>query len=152
MTSENSSDDYMDEKSTQNVEDGDIDFSSLSVKEKDDLILEMHAEEMMLKQKELEEEEPKVRKRKPRKSIDQSQKNQYPGFGKVAIKMASAMTFSMVFILIGPIILIMAFIGQAGVTLFGETGDKTWVNALLGILGVGLIIAAWYLFKYLVKD
>lgn len=139
------------EKTEENVED-EIDFSSLTAKEKDDLILEMHAEEMMEKQQEFnEEEKSQVRKRK-RRVKSNAQKNQYPGFGKVAFKMASAMTFSMVFILIGPILFIMALIGRAGDTLFGDMGDKVWVNIIMGFLGVGLVVLAWYLFKYLIKD
>lgn len=139
------------EKSVEEKNDIDeIDFSQLTAKEKDDIILDMHAEEMMRKRKEIAVDKTK-RKKKIRKK-KKKEKNQYPGFGKVAFKMATAMTFSMVLILIGPILFIMAIIGKAGVSLFGEMGDKIWVNIIMGLLGVGFVIISWYLFKYLIKD
>ncbi|MCF2142496.1 MAG: hypothetical protein K9W42_02195 [Candidatus Heimdallarchaeota archaeon] len=129
----------------------DIDFSKLTPEEKDALILEMHAEEMMAKQalvkKETKGKTKKRKKRKPSKN-----KSIAPGFGPVAVKMGIAMTLSMVFVFLGPIILIVALIGKAGVTLFGELGDKMWVNALIGLFGVALVVVAGYLFRYLVKD
>ncbi len=126
----------------------DIDFSKLTPEEKDALILEMHAEEMMAKQALVKKEtKGKTKKRKSSKN-----KSIAPGFGPVAVKMGIAMTLSMVFVFLGPIILIVALIGKAGVTLFGELGDKMWVNALIGLFGVALVVVAGYLFRYLVKD
>jgi len=128
-----------------------IDFSTLTSEEKDALILEMHAEEMMAKQRAQAEAMGKKKKRRKRRRPSKN-KSIAPGFGVVAIKMGIAMTLSMVFVFLGPIILIVALLGKAGVSLFGAMGDKMWVNALIGLFGVALVIIAGYLFRYLIKD
>jgi len=68
----------------------------------------------------------------------------FPGFGRVVVRMGTAMAFSMAFILIGPILFFMALVGRVG--------EKMWVNAIFGIIGIGLTISAWFLFKYIIKD
>ncbi|NHJ48042.1 MAG: hypothetical protein FK733_09665 [Asgard group archaeon] len=134
------------------IEEGEIDFSSLSSKEKDDLILEMQAEEMMQKQRKQQLTDkvtdalpPKVRvKKRRRKERPPSAAKLHPGFGRVVIRMGAAMAFSFAFILIGPILFFMGIIGRIG--------EKMWVNAIFGIIGVLLTIAAWFLFRYIIKD
>jgi hypothetical protein len=136
--------------SDEEIEEGEIDFSTLSEKEKDDLILEMQAEEMMQRQKDLTEKvtdalPPKVRKKKRRrKERPPSAAKLHPGFGRVVIRMGTAMAFSFAFILVGPILFFMAIIGRVG--------ERMWVNALFGIIGVLLTISAWFLFRYIIKD
>ncbi|MHA1211878.1 MAG: hypothetical protein ACTSSH_05395 [Candidatus Heimdallarchaeota archaeon] len=147
----NSSEEQTEEKNTEEIKEGEIDFSSLTDKEKDDLILEMHAEEMMEKRKDTDIEdtdEPKVRLKKRRKKERKASKNIAPGFGKIVIRMGTALAFSMAFILIGPIILFMSFFG------YYSTNSKYtwWIDLVFALIGLGLTVAALYLFRYLVKD
>jgi hypothetical protein len=147
MTSPNTSDDKdtftEDEKPTEE----EIDFSSLTADEKDALILDMQEEEMRqqkIAEKVTEAIPAKTRVKKRRKKKALSKAEMFPGFGRVVIRMGTALAFSMAFILIGPILFFMAIVGRVG--------EKMWVNALFGIIGVGMVISAWYLFKYIIKD
>ena len=126
------------------VEEEEIDFSSLSDKEKDDLILEMQAEEMMEKQAKTEEEKKPKRRRKAKK---QSNADIAPGFGWVVIKMGSAMTLSLTFIFLGPLLIIMALLKA-----FSDRDVYDWFDLLWGVVGIGLTIASWFLFRYIIKD
>ncbi|NPE09554.1 MAG: hypothetical protein GNW80_14805 [Asgard group archaeon] len=137
------------------VEGEEIDFASLTPEEKDDLILEMQAEEMMKKQEQVKETltPPEKKKKKRKKKGSPSGIDIAPGFGWVVIKMASAMTFSMVFILIGPILSIFSL-----VKLIQTQWSIDW-NALYFsgyiifiFVGIGMVISAYYLFKYIVRD
>jgi hypothetical protein len=128
---------------------GEIDFSSLTDEEKDEYILEMQAEEMMQRKQELKDKvtnalPPKERVKKRRRKRPPSAAQQHPGFGRIVIRMSTAMTFSLVFTLLGPILLFMALIGRVG--------NRMWANAIAGIAGVILVISAWFLFRYLIKD
>lgn len=147
------SSDNFDESKNENkedIEEGEIDFSSLTSEEKDTLILEMHAEEMMQKQSEsaAKDSTTKVRmKRKRSKQRKPSNANVAPGIGWIAIKMGSAMTFSMTFVLLGPLLIFVA--------LFKGFGDKAlydWLDLLWGCIGIGLTISAYFLFRYIIKD
>jgi hypothetical protein len=132
------------------IEEGEIDFSALSDKEKDDFILDMQAEEMIQRKQQLKEKvtdalPPKTRvKKRRRKDRPPSAAKLHPGFGRVVIRMGTAMAFSFAFILVGPILFFMAIIGRVG--------EKMWVNAIFGIIGVLLTISAWFLFRYIIKD
>ena len=126
------------------IEEEEIDFSSLSDKEKDDLILEMQAEELMQKQSIIEEKKPSKKRRKPKK---QSNADIAPGFGWVVIKMGTAMTLSMTFIFLGPLLIIMALLKA-----FSDRDVYDWFDLLWGIVGIGLTIASWFLFRYIIKD
>ncbi len=135
------------------VEGEEIDFASLTPEEKDDLILEMQAEEMMKKQVQETLTPPEKKKKKRKKKGSPSGIDIAPGFGWVVIKMASAMTFSMVFILIGPILSIFSL-----VKLIQTQWSIDW-NALYFsgyiifiFVGIGMVISAYYLFKYIVRD
>ncbi|MBD3189871.1 MAG: hypothetical protein GF308_04470 [Candidatus Heimdallarchaeota archaeon] len=125
-----------------------IDFSSLSDEEADELILEMQAEEIMERQ---EREEKKTKKRKvkrrKRKKSPQTGKHLAPGFEWVAIKMGVAMTFTFVFIFLGPLFIFMALVKG-----FGDRGTYDLWDLVFGIIGIGLIVAAYYLFKYFISD
>jgi len=138
-------------------DDEELDLSSLSKEEKESLILDMQAEEMMKKQalvKETLAPPTKKRKRRRKKNVkEMSGAEIAPGFGWVVIKMATAMTFSMVFILIGPILSIFSI-----VKLFQTQWSVDW-NALYFsgyiifiFVGIGMVVAAWYLFKYIIRD
>ncbi|NHK32781.1 MAG: hypothetical protein FK730_15635 [Asgard group archaeon] len=147
MTSPNTSDDKETFSEDENAIEEEIDFSTLTDDEKDELILEMQEEE--LRQQKIADKvtevipaKERVKKRRKKKAL--SKADMFPGFGRVVIRMGTAMAFSMAFILIGPILFFMALVGRVG--------DKMWVNALFGIIGVGLVISAWYLFKYIIKD
>ncbi|MBN1331150.1 MAG: tripartite tricarboxylate transporter TctB family protein [Candidatus Heimdallarchaeota archaeon] len=133
------------------IEEGEIDFTSLTDKEKDDIILEMHTEEMMIKRKQEEAKdvfEEKVRVKKRRKKTNTTQAHTYPGFGKVVIRMGTALAFSMAFILIGPIILFMSFFGYYS----SHSEFSWWIDLVFALIGVGLTVAAWFLFRYILKD
>ena len=134
--------DFLDEE----IEEGEIDLSSLTEKEKEDLILEMYKEEVMEKYTQ-PDEEAKVRKKKRKKKKREYMADRYPGFGKVVIRMGTAMAFSMAFILIGPLLFFMSIFKA-----MGERGVYDWYDLLFGVIGIGLTIAAWFLFRYLVKD
>ncbi|MHA1124876.1 MAG: hypothetical protein ACTSO7_06510 [Candidatus Heimdallarchaeota archaeon] len=132
------------------IEEGEIDLSSLTSEEKDALILEMQAEEMMgARQSTTYQTETgkTVRVKRKRRRKKPAQTNIAPGFGRVAIKMGTAMTFSMTFIFLGPLFIFMALF-QA----FGERGLYDWYDLLFGVIGVGLVISSIFLFRYLVKD
>ena len=147
-----SSDNFDDSKNEnkEDIEDGEIDLSSLTSEEKDALILEMQKDEIMQKIKEDPEKDSatKVRlKRKRKKQKKTSNANVAPGLGWVAIKMGSAMTFSLTFIFLGPLLIFMA--------LFKGFSDKSvydWFDLLWGCIGIGLTIAAYFLFRYIIKD
>ena len=127
-------------------EESEIDFSKLTDEEKDAMILEMHASEMMEKSEETPE--PKKRKLKRRKKAKQPQGADIaPGFGWVAIKMASAMTFSMVFIFLGPLLIFMALFKA-----FSDRSIYDWYDLIFGLVGIGLTIASYFLFRYIIKD
>ncbi|MCE7744958.1 MAG: hypothetical protein GPJ52_07475 [Candidatus Heimdallarchaeota archaeon] len=151
----NTSEEENQKSDQEEVEEGENDFTSLTPEEKDDLILEMQAEEMMKKQEQVKETlTPAVKKKKRRKKKSPpSGIDIAPGFGWVVIKMASAMTFSMVFILIGPILTIFSL-----VKLFQTTWAIDW-NALYFsgyiifiFVGIGMVISSIYLFKYIIRD
>ena len=134
-------------------EEEEIEFTSLTPEEKDDLILEMQAEEMMKKQVKEALTPPVKKKKKRKKKGPLSGADIAPGFGWVVIKMASAMTFSMVFILIGPILSIFSI-----VKLFQTEWAIDW-NALYFsgyiifiFVGIGMVISSFYLFKYIIRD
>ncbi len=136
---------------SEEIDEGEIDFTILTDKEKDDLILEMHAEEMMVKRTQEDVQEvftEKVRVKKRRKKTGSNQPNHYPGFGKVVIRMGAALAFSMAFILIGPIILFMSFFGYYS----SHSDFSWWIDLVFALIGLGLTIAAWFLFRYLIKD
>ncbi|HUT81530.1 MAG TPA: hypothetical protein VMZ29_10045 [Candidatus Bathyarchaeia archaeon] len=133
------------------IAEGEIDFNMLTDSEKDDLILEMHAEEMMVKRKQEEVKEvfeEKIRVKKRRKKTNPSQAQTYPGFGKIVIRMGTALAFSMAFILIGPIILFMSFFGYYS----SHSNFSWWIDLVFALIGVGLTVVAWLLFRYLIKD
>jgi hypothetical protein len=142
---EESADDSVEESSSE------LDLSSLPPEEQDRLILEMQTEEIMEKRK-LKRKKPSSSRAKnlrlrSKKEKKQSPKNIAPGFGWVAIKMGSAMTFSMVFIFLGPIMIFMAFFKA-----FGERGVYDWYDLLFGLIGVGLVVASYFLFRYITSD
>ncbi len=145
MTSNKTSEEeFIDE---QDNADEEVDFSALTDDEKDDLILEMQKEDMIQKrtaEKVAQTFKTKERVKKRRKKKSQSKAEMFPGFGRVVVRMGTAMAFSMAFILIGPILFFMALVGRVG--------EKMWVNAIFGIIGIGLTISAWFLFKYIIKD
>ena len=134
------------------------DLEALTKEEKDALILEMHAEEMMKKQEKVKEalpdpEQKKKRRKKKKKLKEMSGAEIAPGFGWVVIKMATAMTFSMVFILIGPILTIFSL-----VKLFQTQWSVDW-NALYFsgyiifiFVGIGMVISSWFLFRYIIRE
>lgn len=129
----------------ESIQEGEIDFSKLSDLEKDDLILEMQAEEMM--QKREAEKEVMKKKKKRRKQKSPSNANIAPGFGWVAIKMGSAMTFSLTFIFLGPLLIVMALLKA-----FADRNVYDWLDLLWGCVGIVLTIAAYFLFRYIIKD
>ncbi len=134
----------------EDIEEGEIDFSSLTSEEKDALILEMQAEEMMQNQKESTDKDSatKVRmKRKRRKQKKTSKPAVAPGLGWVAIKMGTAMTFSLTFIFLGPLLIFMALFKG-----FSDRAVYDWFDLLWGCIGIGLTIAAYFLFRYIIKD
>lgn len=137
------------EQELDEIEDGEIDFSSLTSEEKDALILEMQTEEIMQTKKSSTyqtESGKTVRVRKRRKK-KKTQQNVAPGFGRVAIRMGTAMTFSMTFIFLGPLLIFMALVKA-----FGERGIYDWYDLLFGVIGIGLVISSIFLFRYLIKD
>lgn len=155
MTRMNTSEEENQKTEQEEAEGEEIDFASLTPEEKDDLILEMQAEEMMKKQEQVKETltPPEKKKKKRKKKGSPSGIDIAPGFGWVVIKMASAMTFSMVFILIGPILSIFSL-----VKLIQTQWSIDW-NALYFsgyiifiFVGIGMVISAYYLFKYIVRD
>lgn len=134
----------------EDIEEGEIDFSSLTSEEKDALILEMQAEEMMQSQKEsaVKGSTIKVRmKKKRRKQKKTSKANVAPGLGWVAIKMGSAMTFSLTFVFLGPLLIFMALFKG-----FSDRSVYDWFDLLWGCIGIGLTITAYFLFRYIIKD
>ena len=153
MILNNSSEEETSHQIEDEIEEGEIDLSSLTSEEKDALILEMQAEEMMEKQRKLKEEEQPVKRKKKRKKKAPQNTNPAPGFGWVVIKMSTAMTFSMVFILIGPILSIFSI-----VKLFQTEWSLDW-NALYFsgyiifiFVGIGMVVVSWYLFRYIIRD
>ena len=129
------------------IQEGEIDFSKLSDKEKDELILEMQAEEMMQKREAEKEVIKKKKKKKRRNQKSPSNANIAPGFGWVAIKMGSAMTFSLTFIFLGPLLIVMALLKA-----FADRNVYDWLDLLWGCVGICLTIAAYFLFRYIIKD
>jgi hypothetical protein len=146
------------EEENQEIEHDEIDASTLTRKQKEALILDMQAEEMMKKREQVKEAlttpEKKKKKRKRKKDVSEMSGAEIaPGFGWVVIKMATAMTFSMVFVLIGPILTIFSIF-----KLFQTEWSVDW-NALyfsgyliFVFVGIGMVVAAWYLFKYIIRD
>ena len=137
------------------IEEGEIDFTSLTPEEKDVLILEMQSEEMMKKQEQVKAAlTPPVKKKKRRKKKSPpSGADIAPGFGWVVIKMASAMTFSMVFILIGPILFLFSLIKLIQTPWAIEWNALYFSGYIIFIfVGIGMVVGAWYLFKYIIRD
>jgi hypothetical protein len=146
------------EEENQELEQEKEDLEKLTKEEKDALILKMHAEEMMKKQELVKEalpdpEKKKKRRKKKKKLKEMSGAEIAPGFGWVVIKMATAMTFSMVFILIGPILSIFSL-----VKLFQTQWSVDW-NALYFsgyiifiFVGIGMVVSSWFLFRYIIRD
>ncbi len=142
-------DDFINENK-EDIEEGEIDFSSLTLEEKDALILEMQTDEMMQKKKEdtATDSTSKVRqKRRRRKQKKSSNTNIAPGLGWVAIKMGSAMTFSLTFAFLGPLLIFVALFKG-----FSDRSVYDWFDLLWGCIGIGLTIAAYFLFRYIIKD
>ncbi|MHA1243481.1 MAG: hypothetical protein ACTSP7_02795 [Candidatus Heimdallarchaeota archaeon] len=132
------------------IEEGEIDLSSLTSEEKDALILEMQTEEIMRTKKSSTYQTDSgktVRVKRKRRRKKQTQTNIAPGFGRVAIRMGTAMTFSMTFMFLGPLLIFMALVKA-----FGERGLYDWYDLLFGVIGIGLVISAVFLFRYLIKD
>jgi len=132
------------------IEDGEIDLSSLTSEEKDALILEMQTEEIMRTKKSSTYQTDSgktVRVKRKRRRKKQAQTNIAPGFGRIAIRMGTAMTFSMTFMFLGPLLIFMALVKA-----FGERGLYDWYDLLFGVIGIGLVISAVFLFRYLIKD
>ena len=149
MSSEDFDEVSMDEEEI-NEEDDEIDFSSLTSEEKDAMILEMQAEEMMQKQKEQKDESSasKVRvKKRRRKQKKTSNADIAPGLGWVAIKMGTAMTFSLTFVFLGPLLIFVALFKG-----FSDRAVYDWFDLLWGCIGIGLTVAAYFLFRYIIKD
>ena len=143
MTSEN-------DQEMPEIEEGEIDLSSLTSEEKDALILEMQTEEIMRTKKSTTyqtESGKTIRVRRKRRRKKPSQADIAPGFGRIAIRMGTAMTFSMTFIFLGPLFIFMALFKA-----FGERGIYDWWDLLFGVIGIGLVISSYFLFRYLVKD
>ena len=137
------------------IEEGEIDFTSLTAEEKDDLILEMHAEEIMKKQEKVKDVlTPTVKKKKKRKKkAPPSGADIAPGFGWVVIKMASAMTFSMVFILIGPILSIFSIVKLIQTQWVIDWNALYFSGYIIFIfVGIGMVISSIFLFKYIIRD
>ncbi len=61
--------------------------------------------------------------------------------------MGTAMTFSMTFMFLGPLLIFMALVKA-----FGERGLYDWYDLLFGVIGIGLVSSAVFLFRYLIKD
>ncbi|MHA1354086.1 MAG: hypothetical protein ACTSR1_02795 [Candidatus Heimdallarchaeota archaeon] len=132
------------------IEEGEIDLSSLTSEEKDALILEMQTEEIMRTKKSSTYQTDSgktVRVKRKRRRKKQTQTNIAPGFGRIAIRMGTAMTFSMTFMFLGPLLIFMALVKA-----FGERGLYDWYDLLFGVIGIGLVISAVFLFRYLIKD
>jgi len=132
------------------IEEGEIDLSSLTSEEKDTLILEMQTEEIMRTKKSSTYQTDSgktVRVKRKRRRKKQTQTNIAPGFGRIAIRMGTAMTFSMTFMFLGPLLIFMALVKA-----FGERGLYDWYDLLFGVIGIGLVISAAFLFRYLIKD
>ncbi|MHA1759056.1 MAG: hypothetical protein ACTSXA_00405 [Candidatus Heimdallarchaeota archaeon] len=132
------------------IEEGEIDLSSLTSEEKDTLILEMQTEEIMRTKKSSTYQTDSgktVRVKRKRRRKKQTQTNIAPGFGRIAIRMGTAMTFSMTFMFLGPLLIFMALVKA-----FGERGLYDWYDLLFGVIGIGLVISAVFLFRYLIKD
>ena len=137
------------------IEEGEIDFTALTPEEKDVLILEMQSEEMMKKQEQVKETlTPPIKKKKRRKKKSPpSGADIAPGFGWVVIKMASAMTFSMVFILIGPILSIFSLVKLIQTQWSIEWNALYFSGYIIFIfVGIGMVISSYYLFKYIIRD
>ncbi len=137
------------------IEEGDIDLTALTPEEKDALILEMQSEEMMKKQEQVKETlTPPVKKKKRRKKKSPpSGADIAPGFGWVVIKMASAMTFSMVFILIGPILTIFSIVKLIQTQWTIDWNALYFSGYIIFIFaGIGMVISSYYLFKYIIRD
>ena len=137
------------------IEEGEIDFTSLTAEEKDDLILEMHAEEIMKKQEKVKDVlTPTVKKKKKRKKkAPPSGADIAPGFGWVVIKMAAAMTFSMVFILIGPILSIFSIVKLIQTQWVIDWNALYFSGYIIFIfVGIGMVISSIFLFKYIIRD
>ena len=147
MVSFNFSEEEIISQNDEDIEEGEIDLSSLSSEEKDALILEMQAEEIMEEQRKLKKEEQPVKRKKKRKKKAPKKVNPVPGFGWVVIKMSSAMTFSMVFAFLGPILFFMAIFKG-----YGLPRAYDWKELVFGIIGIGLTVASGFLFKYIIKD
>lgn len=155
MTHMNTSEEESQKSEQEEIVEGEIDFTSLTPEEKDVLILEMQSEEMMKKQEQVKETlTPPVKKKKRRKKKSPpSGVDIAPGFGWVVIKMASAMTFSLVFLLIGPILTIFSLVKLIQTQWSIEWNALYFSGYLIFIfVGIGMIISSYYLFKYIVRD
>jgi len=155
MTHLDASEEENQQSEQEEIEEGAIDFTTLPTEEKDALILEMQAEEMMKKREQVKEtftpSEKKKKRRKKKRAL--SGVDIAPGFGWVVIKMASAMTFSMVFILIGPILFFFSLIKLIQTPWAIEWNALYFSGYIIFIFaGIGMVIGAWYLFKYIIRD
>jgi len=137
------------EQEMDEIEEGEIDLSSLTSEEKDALILDMQTEDIMQTKKSstYQTESGKTVRVRKRRRKKKAQQNVAPGFGGVAIRMGTAMTFSMTFIFLGPLLIFMALFKA-----FGERGIYDWYDLLFGVIGIGLVISSILLFRYLIKD
>ncbi|NHJ33499.1 MAG: hypothetical protein FK732_11620 [Asgard group archaeon] len=145
------------EEENQELEQEEIDLTKLTKEEKDAIILEMHAEEMMKKRAQVKEvltpPEKKKKRRRRKKKGPPSGAEIAPGFGWVVIKMASAMTFSMVFILIGPILFFFSIAKLIQTPWATEWNALYFSGYIIFIfVGIGMVVAAWYLFRYIIRD
>jgi hypothetical protein len=117
----------------------------------------MQAEEMMKKREQVKEvlpsPEKKKKRRKKKKLTEMSGAEIAPGFGWVVIKMASAMTFSMVFILIGPILFFFSIV-QLIRTQWSIDWNALYFSGYIIFIfvGIGMVVAAYYLFRYIIRD
>lgn len=134
------------EAQEEEIVEGTINFSQLTDAEKDAIILEMQKEEIMGEQAKKDPTVPKIKGKKRRRKKKKSE-NIAPGFGWVAIKMGIAMTFSMTFIFLGPLLIVMALFRS-----FNIRGVYDWIDLLWGSVGVALTIIAYFLFRYIIKD
>ncbi|MBK5114281.1 MAG: hypothetical protein KGD59_09655 [Candidatus Heimdallarchaeota archaeon] len=145
------------EEENQEFEEEEIDATALTRKQKEALILDMQAEEMMKKREQVKEvlpsPEKKKKRRKKKKLTEMSGAEIAPGFGWVVIKMASAMTFSMVFILIGPILIFFSLV-QLIRTQWSIDWSALYFSGYIIFIfvGIGMVVAAYYLFRYIIRD
>ena len=143
-----SNDESKKEETNESFIEDEVDYSKLTDQEKDKLILDMHAEEMMKKQSEMVEILDKTKKKKKHRKKDASSKgNIAPGFSWVVFKMSVAMTFSLTFVFLG-IVLIFVALFKA----FGDTSIYDWHDLVFGLVGLVLFVLAWLIFRYLIKS